>query len=573
MLISHFANIIVNFRYTRLTYVLKNIPNEANFSDKNLHNMKLQSTSSGEGRNFPNFARVNANNAISKAIRNPLILDAVFANLDLPDLKTSRLVCYDWADVASTLLGKCAYLHVNKLFSYKPSKFDEVPPVSDKLMRRLLISDKFDRSIRSKKKKSEVITKAITELPKLFELIREIKLVTPKKEFVFVFLRGMISLGTTKVQRVDILSAWKGDKVYTIPAYGKLSPQPNLTSLRFHVVCEFRFIGITGYEEFQPVIQIWTDSAPNLTTLDIAAPLYPNLEGCKSLKVLKLRCLTRFMHCPPSLSLGKLTDMLGQVKDSLIELELYVRASTLEMEPVKGGPVMSKLTTLSIHATNSYRILNFFGEDHFPKLKTLRVHSCYGDLSFFSFLNLWRRHRGVKSLSLTLDFIESGEEFGGQVVNLFPAVKEFRLNMNMKNVQLNSNLTINRIFEPFQTLDLERVNILVDGLNQSTVVINVLKAMSALKGIKSVRFLNTNIVESEFSPRIHGLILLSRGFKRVEISGHEDPEILERMRPIFEASGAPINFTGGVFIGYFGITESKRGRVLWEIPFVRPANR
>ncbi|OXA47669.1 Light-independent protochlorophyllide reductase subunit N [Folsomia candida] len=91
--------------------------------------------------------------------------------------------------------------------------------------------------------------------------------------------------------------------------------------------------------------------------------------------------------------------------------------------------------------------------------------------------------------------------------------------------------------------------------------------------IKSVRFLNTNIVESEFSPRIHGLILLSRGFKRVEISGHEDPEILERMRPIFEASGAPINFTGGVFIGYFGITESKRGRVLWEIPFVRPANR
>ncbi|XP_035712376.1 uncharacterized protein LOC118437465 [Folsomia candida] len=147
---------------------------------------------------------------------------------------------------------------------------------------------------------------------------------------------------------------------------------------------------------------------------------------------------------------------------------------------------------------------------------------------------------------MNVDFIESGKEFGGQVVNLFPAVKELGLNMNMSNAQLNPNLTIDRIFEPFQTLNLERVIILVAGLNQSIVLIDVLKAMSALKGTKSVRFCNTRIAESEFSPQIQNLILLSRGFKRVEISGLEEPEIVAQMRPMFEASGAPINFTGGV---------------------------
>ncbi|XP_035712464.1 uncharacterized protein LOC118437520 [Folsomia candida] len=516
--------------------------------------MQLRKTSAREERNFANFesekARAHANEVMSKVVRNPLILDAIFAKLDLPDLKKSRLVCHDWNDVASTLLGKRAYLRVNPLISYKPSQFDEVPPVPDKLMRRILISDKYHWSIRSNKKKTQVITKALTELPKVSELTREIKFVAARKEFVPAFCEGMTALGSTKVQRVEFLSAWKRDKVYRFPAeaYQKLPPQPYLTSLRLRLISDFGNSRIqTEFHEFQHLIQIWLEAAPNLTTLDVTASLYPNLEGCKSLKVLKFEYPTRPLSCPQHLCLHNLTDMLGQVKDSLIELELDVESSGRQIHPVLGGPVMSRVTTLSIHVTSassnaSSRILDFFDEDHFPKLKILRVRQTCGD-SMLPNLNTWRRHVGVQSLALSMDF--SGEEFERKLVNLFPAVKKFEL--NVKHMHRTSISALNRSIEPFKTWDLERVSVVVEGVRQSSVLLKILKVMSILKGVKSVRFPETYVKEDHFSRYIQDLILQSGGFNDVEISGLVVSEIVERIRPIFDANGGLIHFTGGVY--------------------------
>ncbi|XP_021959841.2 uncharacterized protein LOC110855744 [Folsomia candida] len=519
------------------------------FSDTNeVNNRKVRGTYSGEEGSFPNFNSEKtytslADDAMSKIFRNPLILDVIFAKLDLPDLKTCRLVCHDWNDVGVNFLAKRAFLHANKLF---PSKFDEVPPVSDKLMRHLLISDSFDQSIQSDEEKTEVITKAVT---KVSESTREIRFVPAQKEFIPPFLERMRTLGSTRVQRIDILSAWErdtDDSIIPPETYQKLPPQVNLTSLGLRFLPSFLYPRTTSCDEFQPLVQIWLDAAPNLTTLAISASLYPNLEGCKSLKVLKLECMAHFVHYPGNLNLTKLTDMLEQVKDSLIELDLHISSSTEEMEPVTGGPIMSKLTTLSIHATDGNEILDFFDEDHFPQLKTLHVQDIHEDSSISSFLDLWRRHRGVQSLTLTMNLFEDfeDEEFEEEIVDLFPAVKEF--NLVLTDIDFDGIPTLSEITEPFKTWDLERVSVHVDGVSKTSELMDVLKAMSGLKGAKSAQFWAVYIKEDQFSVHIQDLIMFSKGFKKVEIFGGVVPEIMERMRAVFEASGAPIDFTGGV---------------------------
>ncbi|XP_035712185.1 uncharacterized protein LOC118437343 isoform X2 [Folsomia candida] len=411
-------------------------------------------------------------------------------------------------------------------------------------MRCLLISDKFDPSIRSKKEEIQVITKSLTQVS---ELTREIKLVAAQKEFIPAFLEGIRTLGSTKVQRVDIIS----DKLYKIPAEAcrKLPPQPSLTSLGVNLLPKGLPPRTSSYQQ-EFLVKILLEAAPNLTTLDVAASLYPNLEGCKSLKVLKFECMAHLMDYRRNRNLAKLTDMLAHVKDSLIELELNIWESTEKMKSVTGGPVMSKLTTLSIHPTDANEILDFFDEDHFPKLKTLRVHDIGGDSSFLSFLNLWRRHSGVQSLALTMNSFEGWEdmEFGEKIVDLFPTVKEFKL--ALEDIHFTAIPAVSNIIEPFKTWDLEGVSVHVDGVTQTSVLVDVLKAMSGLKGVKSARFSDTYVNESNFSPHVQDLILRSREYQRVEISGRVVPEIVKRFQLIFEASGAPIHFTGGVANGF-----------------------
>lgn len=92
---------------------------------------------------------------------------------------------------------------------------------------------------------------------------------------------------------------------------------------------------------------------------------------------------------------------------------------------------MSQLTRPSIHTMDVYQILDFYDEAHFPKLKTLSFHHKYWwRTSLLSHLNLWRRHIGVQSLSLNGDSIRWVGEFGGKIVTLFPAVKQFDFIVN-----------------------------------------------------------------------------------------------------------------------------------------------
>ncbi|XP_035712112.1 uncharacterized protein LOC110855761 [Folsomia candida] len=457
------------------------MPNAGDSSVKNRYK-KLQSSFPQIGRSSANFnskkVRGNANNVISKVVRNPLILDAIFAHLDLPDLKTARLVCHEWNDIASPLLGRQAALQATPLFS---SNSSHVFPVNPKLKRTLVISDQFHPSI-PPHMKTEIITKAVTQVS---QLTREIKFVANRMEFVAPFLQGIRMLGSSpKIQKISIFSEpdyYDPNTITPVEAYQKLPPQDNLTTLEFNTLLDFR---IHGWEELQPLLQIWIDAAPNLTTLDIAASLYPNLEGCRNLKVLKFRFLTRYVH----VNLGKVVKMLGQVKDSLVELELSVAPENsgvmkkLQLDK-KMVPVMSKLTTLSIQAINVYRILDFFDEDHFPKLRTLSIQPGIGKSSLITHLNLWEPHRGVQSLAVTIDSWEE-EELEEEMIQIFPTVKEF--NLTLKQI---SSSPISRSMESFKIWDLDRVNVIVDGVRPSSELIEGLEAaMSRLRGEKIIQF-------------------------------------------------------------------------------------
>ncbi|OXA43936.1 uncharacterized protein LOC110858178 [Folsomia candida] len=530
-------------------------------TSKNRHPMTLRSASSREdSKEVP----VDLNTAMSKALQNPLVLDLIFSNLGLPDLKTSRLVCPEWADVGTTFLGRRALLHLNKLFSYEGSEPAKMTPVNDKLMRRLLISDKFDSSIPTNKK-ADVITRALAQVDGVSELTREITFLVGQKELVLAFLKGIRMLGSTNIQHVAIIRAWKADSVDSIPpqAIQLLPPQPNLTSLKFQIHSDFQYDRTTGCKEFQPLLQIWLNSAPNLTSLDVATSFYPNLEACTSLIVLKFKflkcCDEHYRHL-------NVTKMLTQVKDSLIELELchYVTdyVSLQQIQPAEEVPVMSRLTSLTIHAEKVYEIHDFYNEKRFPKLRSISLRTGFQPSSLLKHLNLWIPHRGVKSVTLILDYYSwEVQEFGGKMINLFPSVKEFDLRMGLTCFAFPLHLpemflegepvwrstAIQRFMEPFQMWDLKRVNVSL-RLPESALLINALQAISVLKGVKRVQFFfrciyNTRVNFS--ASLVQDVILHSGAFKSVEITIHEmAPEIVEQLQLIVEASGAPIRFIG-----------------------------
>ncbi|XP_035712313.1 uncharacterized protein LOC118437427 [Folsomia candida] len=217
----------------------------------------------------------------------------------------------------------------------------------------------------------------------------------------------------------------------------------------------------------------------------------------------------------------------------------YMYVSQFTVEEL---PIMSKLTRLSIYPMDAYRIRGCFDEDHFPKLKTLSFHNGMLESRLITHLIFWRRHRGVQSLALTMDFREEVDmEFSDTIIRLFPAVKEFDFVM-----EFNYTPDLSRMLSPFGMWRLKRANVLAKNVGQSSTMIQVLTPILVWKGFKTVHFSYLCVTEDDFFPYIQNLILHCEGFKSVEISGREEPEIVERIRPIFEASGAPIHFTGGV---------------------------
>ncbi|OXA44069.1 Lysosomal alpha-glucosidase [Folsomia candida] len=455
---------------------------------KNRDHMTLRSASS---RKDSQEVPVDPNSAMSKALTNPLVLDLIFGNLGLPDLKTSRLVCREWNDVGATFLGKRALLQVNKLFSYEGSEPAKMTTVNEKLIRRLLISEKFDSSIPTNKK-TEVMIRALTHVEKVSELTSEIKFLVTQKEFISAFLEGIRLLGSTKIEHVGIFRFWRGHSVNTIPAqeYQKLPPQSSLTSLKFEALSDFQHDG----NEFRPLIQIWLDCAPNLTSLDIATTFYPNLDGCTSLKVLKFKLVKCYNEHYRHLNV---TMMLSQVKNSLIKLELdhsmhnYVASE--QIQTAEEVPVMSELTSLAIHAVDVYKIGIGFEAEY-----NIFFFTCDITTTVLDWMPLW------------------------------------------------TSAAINRFMKPFEMWDLERVNVSVE-VKESALLIDALQAISVLKGVKKVQFgvpYIHNTMDNIFDI-FQDVILHIGSFKSVGITINElAPEIVERLQLIGEASGAPIHFIG-----------------------------
>ncbi|XP_035713604.1 uncharacterized protein LOC118438032 [Folsomia candida] len=336
---------------------------------------------------------------------------------------------------------------------------------------------------------------------------------------------------TTNIQRISV-SAWQMPGEAGYPAYTKKLPvQTNLTSIEFKVYRLSRKRSL-GFHAFQPLLQILLDSAPNLTSLDVISPFYPNLEGCKKLKVLKFMPYV-FQNFDLAAEIG----MLAQVKESLIEMELrYVGDKMIEMPRQSQNldvPVMSKLVSLTIYPPIMYLFQDFFHEDHLPALKSLILTTKYfRSAGFESHLNLWKRHRGVQSIKLQLDSLTQmdANALGRQIVGLFPSVKKFELISYLG--WTNSIQGINQMMTPYQNWNLEEGNVFGDGINASSTFFAVLENMAKWKGVKRVHFKYQRSTRDAFFAAIKDLNLQSRGFKSVKISDYNrititDPEILE----------------------------------------------
>ncbi|XP_021961745.2 uncharacterized protein LOC110857459 isoform X1 [Folsomia candida] len=321
----------------------------------NRSRMKLRSSSSREVKISQNFdsqggdeSAVDNMNPTSKALRNPLILDLILAHLsDLTDLKRARLVCRNWAEVGASLLGKRTALNVNKLIRYdEGSKMYLVTPVAANLMRRISMLDKCDPSV-PHNKVANVITKVFAELG---QCTREIHCEVTYIKFVTAFFNGLRKLkkSKTNIQHISV-TVWvialslgkEGYPTFT----NKLPVQTNLTSIEFQL---YDRIGGGSYA-FKPLLQILLDSAPNLTSLKVCWPFYPNLQGCKNLKVFKFDLVwCAAFNVPDKVAA---IGILAQVKDTLIDLELGSIADDtvdLPQSQTLDVPVMSKVVSVTI---------------------------------------------------------------------------------------------------------------------------------------------------------------------------------------------------------------------------------
>ncbi|XP_035711589.1 uncharacterized protein LOC118436975 [Folsomia candida] len=208
---------------------------------------------------------------------------------------------------------------------------------------------------------------------------------------------------------------------------------------------------------------------------------------------------------------------------------------------------MSNVVSLTINPVHEYSIPHFFGEEHFPRLKKLSLHDTFGKSALFTHLNLWKFHRGVNFMSLTLDRTLIKPDFAERIAfHLFPHVKKFDLSILLISNGIEFARLANRAIAPFHLWKLEEGNLVINFIRKSASLVAVLKNVSSWKGVKTIVFEATHVTQEDFSGHVQDIILYSGGFKSVKISGSVKGKLLKRFQSEFEANGGPIKLTGGV---------------------------
>ncbi|OXA45749.1 Glucans biosynthesis protein G 2 [Folsomia candida] len=154
---------------------------------------------------------------MSNPLLNPVVLDLIFAQLSIPELKQARLVCREWSDVGASVLGKRTFLQANKLFRSDGTNLSGPAVVTEKLVRRLAISSetsRFDPSVPSNMR-AKVITKVTAEVAQQFT--QELKVRFDQKQHAASFINGIRKLKTTNLRHVYL-----GIKIFN--SWGKKSP-------------------------------------------------------------------------------------------------------------------------------------------------------------------------------------------------------------------------------------------------------------------------------------------------------------------------------------------------------------
>ncbi|XP_021959158.1 uncharacterized protein LOC110855030 [Folsomia candida] len=437
--------------------------------------------------------------ATLKALMNPLILDIIFPLISISDLKSCRLVNHAWAHHGATLLGKRTILDVNQLFYYSASNLQlTIHPVNEKLIKGLKLHCEFDTLAR-RYKAIDVVTTGL----------------------------GMLKFKDIQYISV-VISGWPHESCEDRCEPQKLAVHPNLTTIKY---------GPYEGSYLHPVLQSLIDSAPNLTFLDVWGSSLPDLESCRNLKSLKFYLISY----DRIYAIGDMIEILGQVKDSVTNVELrYKNYSHYWRQMQKRSlPVMSKLVSLTIHPFEECPTLDFFNEIHLPALKILAFRNLFvSSTRLLNHLVMWQRHRGVESLALEFYLGTAHGEFAASIVQLFPAVKKFDL-----EIFFVCDRFINGINQlaVVQVWDLEQVNLDVDCVDESALIVVILKSLLPWKGSKRVHFKRTNLTQDDFIPHIQDIILYSAGLESLKFSGHDYVPITVELTP--SQSAGVIRFT------------------------------
>lgn len=154
------------------------------------------------------------------------------------------------------------------------------------------------------------------------QFTQELQVRLNRKKHMTGFLKGFRKLESTNLRHVSLhinmVKSWGKE----FPVLKKLAVQSTLTSFQFHYEYSTR-CSSRSHLAIRPFLQIWLDSAPNLTVLKIQANFYPDLKGCKSIKVFEFKFIKISLYnARGALNLTEVTGMLTQIKDSVVEVKL-----------------------------------------------------------------------------------------------------------------------------------------------------------------------------------------------------------------------------------------------------------
>ncbi|XP_035712385.1 uncharacterized protein LOC110855760 isoform X1 [Folsomia candida] len=368
----------------------------------------------------------------TKALLNPLILHKVFCSLDVPTLKSVRLVCTLWADVGATYLGKKGRFTLSAesdLTSFLPSLDTDLAKNVHLLFRRCVCYD---------------ICKCP---PDLTNLLSNFVLLLPQISDQLETLRFFHVNAFEPLQEIWSSYDFRNLTQILIKVNGlcldKRAPPPP-TMAKFRALPNLKVFHVEMWPEVRnsllmtvvtTIFQNLVNSAPNLEDFYLDAMFYLDLTPCGKLKTFRHNY---FSMAGFQLQIPEMTKMLASCRNSVENLTL--ENAGWSDDPMELNFRFPNLTHLKLKAGYVYNINDSLNVTNLPKLTHFSITSIdtSSECDIAMMLeNYNSRHVGITSLHVGCSHNpEIGNNWDGPagdlLVNMFLAVTELKLCMLME---------------------------------------------------------------------------------------------------------------------------------------------